>query len=238
MYMNEELDQKQIIFLIIIMIVFIIVAIVMYSVTNGKKYDRVKIDSKANYVYEKEGEYSLKDRHLPYINIEGETAERYNDEISQLEEEIVLHPDSRVGFVFNKSNQILSVCIKIIRYDTEDERPEVSFRTYLLNLETLEEYSLEDIYEDYGIDKISISASIKRGFETMYQEVVKEKYVDPNECDYDCFLEWRGVRDYLDGAMLYIENKKLIAFRGFQTESVFGEENYFKSEHFKFEVQR
>lgn len=237
MYMNEDLDQKKIILLMIVFIFFIIIAIVLYQMSYGKKYDQVKIDPNQNYVYKREGSYSSSLKHLPYINVQGSAAEAFNQEIEALEGFASL-PNNRVGFVFNKSGNILAVSIKLVNYYTEDERPETFFKTYLLNLDTKKAYTRNEIYQDYGIDEKDISNSIQDGFQKMYEDVVKEKYVDPNECDYACFLEWRGVDDYSKGAELYIENNTLIVFRGFQTESVFGEENYFKRKHFKFEVQK
>lgn len=236
MYGSEKISNAKIILLLIGFAFLIVLTVVIYHLSN-KNYEKAKVDTTKNYVYKREGSYSGRDKNLPFINVEGDDAKKMNQEIAKLEEFANL-PDNKVGFVFNKSGPILSICIKLIDYYTANNHPVTSFQTYNLNLETKKVYTKEEIYRDYEVHDSDISKSIEKNFKKMYEDVVEEGYLDSDFCDYDCFLKWRGVENYLDGAKLYIENQTLTVFRGFLTESLFGEERYFSSKDFKFVVSK
>ena len=235
MYMNENISSKQIIVMLVGFSIFILFIIAVYYFSRPKTYQFAKIDPSLDFVYQKESEYSGENKKIPYLNVIGEDALRINDEIASLEESFASVSENRIGFVFNKSDRILSLAIKMIYYD-EYKRPLVKFQTYIIDLVTQKCYTDEEIYKNYEISKEVVRRSIQKKFESIYNDVTKGGYVDSNECDYQCFLKWRGVDDYLTGSKFYIENKRLIVFRGFSTESIFGEEEYFKKEDFKFEV--
>ncbi len=215
-----------------LLIVFVLVS---YFFSN-KNYDHVKVDSSQNFVFKRNSDYSGTDKNVPYINVEGTAASEYNAEIMRFADDFLSFEKNKMGFVFNKSDSILSLSIKLVDYNNEYQRPVTSFKNYILDLKTQKPYSKEQIYKDYAVDDVMVQKSIEKRFKKMYQDVVKQGYIDDNYCDYDCFLRWRGVSNYLEGAEPYIENKKLIFFKGFDTESIFGEEDYFESEDFKFEV--
>lgn len=237
MYKEEELNNHKIIAMIIGLGLLTILIIFLYHLSN-KNYENAKIDSTKNYIYARDSVYSGQYKNIPYINVKGDTAAKYNDEILQIEQEFASVPDNRIGFVFNKSNEILSLSIKIVYYDKDYPQPIVTFKTYILNLKTKKAYTKKQIYEDYGVNDALIEKSIEKKFKKMYRDVVKKGYVDSNECDYECFLKWRNVDNYLDDVELYIEYNDLIVFKGFATESIFGEEEYFDDNDFKFEVER
>ncbi len=213
----------------------IVITIVVHNLSN-KNYDDVKIDKNKEFVYKKETEETGKDKNIPYLNVKGQDAKKINKEITELEQNFASLLENKIGFTYNKSGHILSLSIKMVDYYTEFSRPITSFKTYNLNLKTKKIYTKEEIYKDYGVSDKIVSKSIEKNFRKMYKDVVVEGYVDSNYCDYSCFLKWRGVSNYLDDTQLYIENRGLIAFRGFLTESVFGEENYFQDKDFKFEI--
>lgn len=235
-YMNEDISRKQIFIMIFFFFILILMVIGIYFLSHSN-YEKVKIDKDKDYIYRKQSPYTGEYVNIPYINIKGDAAKKYNQEIMQLEKEFASLPENRVGFVFNKSNHILSLSIKLVDYYTADHHPRTTFKTYILNLKTKRAYTKEEIYKRYGVDDEVVRKSMEKQFKKLYQAVVKEKYVDPNYCDYSCFLAWRNVENYLDGAQLYIENNALIVFRGFKVESVFGEEKYFQNKDFKFKIE-
>ncbi len=237
MYKEEKISNKKIILLLAFLFFLIVIAIFFY-VFFDKNYENAKVDPNKNYVYRKSSEYSDRYKSIPYINVEGDYAKKINTEIEMLEENYASLPDNKIGFVFNKSGPILSICIKIVDCYTNSNHSSTFFKTYILNLETKNEYTKEEIYRDYEVDNDFIANSLDKQFQKMYQEVVEEGYLDSDYCDYTCFLQWRGVDHYLDGAQLYIENRTLTVFRGFLTESIFGEEEYFEDRHFKFVVSK
>lgn len=235
MYMNENISSKQIIAMLIGFSIFILFIVAVYYFSKPKTYFSAKIDPTLDFVYQKESDYSGENKKIPYLNVIGEDADQINEEIFSLEESFASVSENRIGFIFNKSDHILSLAIKMIYYD-EYKRPLVKFQTYIIDLITKKRYTDEDIYKKYQITPEVVRLSVEKKFRKMYEDVTKGGYVDGNECKYECFLSWRGVNDYLEGVKFYIENERLLVLKGFATESIFGEEEYFQKEDFKFEV--
>ncbi len=237
MYMQENFSKGKIFLFIIGLLLLGVIMIALYLLSKPTSYENAKIDKSKNYVYLKESNFTSQDKHIPYINVKGKTAKRYNEEIEKLEEEFAVISENKIGYTFNKSKNILSLSIKMVDY-LNFGHPSTKYKTYIINLENQKAYTKEEIYRDYQVNDKKVKEIIKKGFQKMYKEEVKKKYIDSNECDYKCFLTWRGVEDYLDGAQLYIQNRQLVVFRGFDTESIFGEEQYFNDSHFQFAISK
>ena len=61
-------------------------------------------------------------------------------------------------------------------------------------------------------------------------------YIEEMECDYTCYLGYRGVTDYLEDINYYIKDGKLVVYKPFIYSSIFGEEEYFTEDSFIFEL--
>jgi len=255
MYINENINNKQIICLIIGFFFLIILAIIIHNLSSPN-YESAKIeeDKESNSTL-----YLVMSNKIFIANLKDSYTR-----IQTIAHECLHSIQSKkllwFNFIFSNIYLIYFFLItilaifKVLPYKMVFLSVFIVFsliyyavRTYLemdamikarfLAKEYMEEIKIskqEEIYKDYGVDDKIVSKSIEKKFRKMYKSVVKEGYIDSNYCDYNCFLKWRGVSNYLDNVELYIENRGLIAFRGFLTESVFGEENYYKSSDFNF----
>ena len=86
----------------------------------------------------------------------------------------------------------------------------------------------------FQTDKNKVSEIIENTFKEYYDDLVKKGYYEPTECNYDCFLGYRDITNYLDNVQYYVKNGDLIAYRPFVFYSIFGDEEYFKTKHFEF----
>ena len=66
------------------------------------------------------------------------------------------------------------------------------------------------------------------------KEIVEQKYYSIQQCNYSCFLKWHNIDDYMDDIAYYISAGKLYVYKPFVFATIFGEEEYFKDEHFVF----
>ena len=70
----------------------------------------------------------------------------------------------------------------------------------------------------------------------MYKDEVAQGYMEEAECNYECYLGYRGVDDYLSELNYYIKDGKLVVYKPFIYSSIFGEEEYFNEDSFIFPI--
>ena len=110
----------------------------------------------------------------------------------------------------------------------------IYFKSYNINLKTLELYSNDQLMNLFGINDYSdVESVIASTFENYYDDIVNKGYYHREECDYDCFLLYRGIEDYLSDISYYVRDGNLIVFKPFQPYSIFGEEEYFTDKSFE-----
>jgi hypothetical protein len=231
---KKILENKKI--LIISITVFIIIFLICYAYIRNQNnnYNNIKKD-KDNYLvytkYEKtNGNYSII---VPYINIKSEGAEAVNQDIDLFLSDFISSTKTSITYEYNINGIFLSVVVKVIDYDTE-YAPNPYFRTYNFNLNTSEVIADEALLNFFGVNEDYVKEKIEYQFQYYYENIVKEEYYCEEECNYDCFLKYRGISDYLDNVNYYISDGNLIAYIPFTFYSIFGEEEYFTEKHFEF----
>ena len=147
------------------------------------------------------------------------------------------------SFLKNKDNlmvydsqlngQVLSILLKMLDYSSGYSFPDISFHTYNFDLTDQTLMSDEEVLKLFNVTEKTVRQKIQDQFEFFYNDVVAKKYIVPQECDYECFLTWRNIDDYMDSVYYYIEDGKLYAYRPFTIYSVYGEEEYFTDESYK-----
>jgi len=230
-------NSKKIPIVICIAIVFIVAIILYVFNRNGNSdYEKLKEDSKQDFVYtinsKEKNNFFV---YVPYINIKG--IKSINDDIDSYMLSFINEDMVRSAYEYEINGKVLSLVIKTVNYDVDDV-PEVYFKTYNLNLDTLELINDGDLLVNYELTIDDVSNSIEKQFKYWYKDILKEKYFDEEECDYECFLENRDVDDYSDNVSYYIEKGKLVVFKPFVFYSIMGEEKYFKEEDFKFIISK
>lgn len=231
-----NLDEQKKKILIICGTIFAIIFLLVYMFVRKQNdnYNNIK-QKKNNYlVYSKyertKSKYAV---HVPYVNIKADVINKVNDDIDLFTGEFISSKKSLVTYEYDISGIILSLVIKVVDYDTE-YAPEVYFRSYNINLSTLEVISNDSLLDFFGIDELTVGNLIENQFRNYHQKIIDEGYYQADECDYSCFLGYRNVDDYLKDVNYYVKNGDLIAYKPFIFTSIFGEEEFFKDDDFKF----
>lgn len=228
-------DKTQRAFIVLGCIVLITLVVLLSSISRGSEnFNNIKQD-KGNYlVYSKlEQQDDKYPKYVPYINIKSDIVKQVNNEIDEYVDKYINEEKASVLYEYNINGIILSVVVKIIDYK-EEYAPEIYFRTYNINLESLNLISDESLLDFFQTNETQISQIIENQFKGYYNDLVDQGYYEPSECDYECFLSYRSVENYTDNLNYYVKNGNLIAFKPFIFYSIFNDEEYFKSEHFEF----
>ena len=232
-YNLDEKTQKSLILLGAVILMTLIVFLSSLS-RSSDNYKNIKRD-KGNYlVYSKiEKADKTYPKYVPDINIKSSVIDKVNEDIDNFTSKYLNVDKVLITYEYNINGIILSVVVKVMDYQKE-YAPQIYFRTYNINLDTKEVISDKSLLDFFQIDETKVSSIIEINFRNYYADVVKEGYYEPSECNYECFLGYRGVKNYLDNVNYYVKNGNLIAYKPFVFYSIFNDEEYFKAEHFEF----
>lgn len=229
---NNLEDKKS--FAIIIAISLIVFLIVFFFLNKkDTNYKNIKQDKNKYLVYTKYSVDSSKyPVQVPFVNIKSEPVNAINKDIDLFVNDFVKSKKCVVSYEYSISGIILSVVVKVIDYDTA-YAPMPYFRSYNINLSTLEAISDQSLLDFFGVDDSYVEEMIEDKFHYYHEELISKEFYDENECDYSCFLRNRDVENYLDNTVYYVDQGNLVVFKPFSFYSIFGEEDYFKDENFK-----
>ena len=235
----NKLDNSKKIPIVIFTAIVLIVIIILFTVFsgNGSKYDHLKVDSKKGFVYTcnniKNNDFNI---NVPCINIDGSSIKSINEDINSYVEDFIYNEMLNLSYEYNLNGKVLSLVIKVMDYNTKDV-PKAYFKTYNINLETLELISDEELLNVYEVSLDTIETAIYKKFDTWYKEILEEGYFNEEDCDYDCFLENHAVEDYTEEVSYYIDRGKLVVYKPFTFYTIYGEDEYFDEDSFKFIVE-
>jgi len=216
-------------------ILSIILLVILYIYQNRRdNYTSIKQDKNKYLVYEKtniqDNDYP---KYVPYINIKSTNIDIVNKDIDDITKKYLDSEKASITYEYDINGIILSVVI-IILDDKIDYNPEILFRTYNINLDTLELISNESLLDFFKTNESEISKIIENQFKNYYEELVKQKYYVKEECNYDCFLRYKNVKRYTDNLNYYVKDGNLIAYKPFIFYSIFKDEEYFTMDKFEF----
>ena len=227
-------DTKKI--LAICVSIFLIIFLIAYAYVSKQNdnYNDIKADKKHFIIYSKytktNTNYPI---YVPYVNIKGDVFKKVNEDIDLFLGDFIRTKRCTVLYEYDISGVILSLVVKVVDSSTE-YAPRAYFRSYNINLSTLEVISNEALLDFFQVDSMSIEALITNQFKYYYQDLVEKQYYQYDECTYECFLKHRGVENYMDEVAYYVRSGDLIAYQPFTFNSMFGEEDYFKDENYEF----
>ena len=217
-----------------VLTIFGIIYFYIYQ-NNIKNYKNIKIEKNSPLVLTRfSNDNSNYPIDVPYINIKSDTVEKINSEILANCQTLANKKNSVIIYEYETNGEILSLVLKTI--DNTKLVPVVEFKTYNINLKTISLLNDDEILALYNLRKTDVEKTIESKFRNYYNEEVKEGYLTSKECNYDCFLKYREVSNYLDNVEYYISNKNLVAYRAFATKSIFSEEEFYKEETFAFQI--
>ena len=230
-----EVSKKLFIAMIVILVLTIGATIVKKIYVN--RYERLKVNKNQDFIYTRE-EYKESKSYVPYINLNTSFAKELNSKIKELARTYEDSDTSNqsISYRYNVNANIVSVVIILKSINDKDELS-FDFITYVFDLDNKgKALTDEEILSRYSLDEDNVSLSIEKQMKEKYNYEIKEEIL-PSTCDYDkCFLELRGIDDYLDNANYFIENDELVIYRSYDVYSEYGEEDIYSRDDFKFYI--
>lgn len=230
---EEKIELKRMLLIIGGLIIF---AIIISLYTNTFKSDpvkKIKSDKGKTLIYTtKERTVDGKKSEVPYINIKGKNITKLNKDIEKFVDKYYAEPTSIISYTYDVSDKILSLVVKVAYFD-KVYYPD--FRTYNINLSDLSVLSDDDLLNKFNLTKENVSNKIEDKFTYFYNDALSQGYYS-GECDYNCFLYFRGDKDYLDDIHYYIKDNVLYVYKAFNVYSIYNEENYFTDDDFLIKV--
>lgn len=231
-----EYNKKLLILLIIVLILYAILLVIKNK--NDNNYTNYKDDSNKEYVYTKY-QSSKNNAKVPYVNLVSEDAKKVNNEIITLSTDYLksTNKNKTVTYRYNQNKNILSVVLTF-RDVNEYEQLKYNYKTYVFDLSKGAKLLTDDeIINKFSTTYAEVNEIMSKSMKEKYVDEVKKGYIDKNECNYSCYLENRNINNYIDNANYYIENSHLIVYRAFEVYSIYGEEEYFTRNDFKFLIK-
>ena len=223
----------------IVVVVFIVLLIGYYLYKNYySNYNYIKQDTSQYLVYTIDTSVNGQNMHseIPFVNIDSEDANTVNQTIQNYADSFLENRNNLMVYDSQVNGEVLSLLLRMSDYSSGYSFPDVTFHTYNFNLNTQSLMNDKLILSLFDVTEKKKKKKIEIQFRDFYEEEVYKGYLVEEECDYECFLEWRGVEDYMDSVYYYIENGKLMAYRPFTIYSVYGEEEFFTEEDYAFYI--
>ena len=229
--------QKILPWLGLVILIILLVGYYLYK-NYYSNYNYIKVDTDHYLVYTKSSSYNRQNmrNEIPFINIDSPDANLVNRTIEEYAESFLENKDNLFVYDSQVNGEVLSVLIKMKDYSDGYSFPESEFHTYNFDLTTQTLMDDDELLSLFHVTKDDVSAIIQKQFEEYYQKEVEEGYLVAEECNYECFLNWRGVSDYMDDVHYYVRDGSLIAYRGFSIYSVFSEEEFFDDKSYEFKI--
>lgn len=212
----------------------LLLIIIVFIQKSSENYNNIKVDKNNYLIYSKiekpDKNYS---KYVPYINIKSNAVVFANQDIDNFVSTYINSDKTMITYEYDINGVILSVVVKVMDFSNE-YAPTVNFRTYNINLKTRQVLNDDEILTLFQTNTDTVSSSIRGVFEKYYNDLVNEGYYVQSECDYDCFLKYRDVYNYMDNVHYYIKDGDLIAYKPFVFYSILGDEEYFEAKDFEF----
>lgn len=228
----KKTNNKPIILLLlsILLIIFIIFYVIVK--TYYSNYNYLKEDKREYIVYTR---YNQNNIEVPYINVKSNNIQSINNEIVNYCNKYSHIENIQISYEYDISGKYLSLIINILNEDAE-YGPEVKFKTYTIDLKSKKIIKDKELLEMFNVSLDTVSEKIKGQLEEYYNDEVREGYLEKEECNYECFLKYRDINNYLDDIEYAIKGGKLVVFKPFKFKSIYGEEEFFNDSHFEFAI--
>ena len=212
--------------------VLIISLLVLIFYEKPEVYDTSKIllDNNKPIVYEA---YKKEDNIFPVINLQGADISRINKEIIELYD--TKNNVSNFQYMYDVSKDTLSLLI--INNIYVDNVKYINYKSYIIDLNTMKELNNEEVYNKFNIDEDTLRIFVSSKFLNYYADMLDKKYIDGNECDFDCFIFNCNFQDYLEDNTFYIENNHLILYKFFNTHTKYKYDSFFTEDSYRFLVK-
>lgn len=224
------------IYIIISLITILIFSMIYYYINNSSTLNKYKDNKHKLIVY---SVYNKDKNNVPNINLKTKEIDVLNDVIIDKANNF-LKGDNNVTYDFEINGKILSLSIQYIDYYDKSGYPKISYDVYNINYENGKILDNDYILSLYNVDENDVYNIISSKFGDYYNDLAEKKYIMDDECDYNCYLELRGIEDdnYLENVHYYIKNGNLYAIRAFNIFSFYDEDKYFTTDSFLFQITK
>lgn len=225
----------------VILIVALLIGNYLYK-NYYSNYNYIKEDKSRYLVYTFDTSTNRHNMHneIPYINIASEDARLVNQAIQTYVKSFLKNKNNLMVYDSQLNGEVLSVLLRMSDYSAGYSFPDVTFHTYNFNLNNQTLMNNEELLSIFNVSEEEVKAKIEAQFKEYYREEVNKGFLIEQECDYNCFLSWRGIENenYLDSVYYYVENGSLLAYRPFNVYSVYGEEEFYTEESYAFSITK
>ena len=230
---RNKTSKKKAAFLLVVCILLIVMIIVYTFLRNyNKDFNYMKEDISEHLVYTR---YKINKQEVPYVNIKSKSITSVNKDIVTFCNNFKEYEKIQITYDYNINGKYLSLVIKVKTYGINDWN-DLYFHTYNIDLKEKSYVSEENLLKRFDVTDELIEARIHNKFVEYYNDELEQGYLQEEECDYDCYIKYRGFNEYRDDISYYIKDHKLIVFKPFETRSIFGEEEYFNDESFEIAI--
>ena len=243
--MDEEKKIKIIRLIFIIVGIVLIVAFIIGLIVTGdngtgsttsnnnSNNEDSLVEQRTSYTYPDSEVQSF----LPYINLDSDDASTVNAELNNRYNQAIRTGNIQFTYRYSEGEDYLSLVAITNRIDSETGNPYSTFETYNFDLETGSLLSTAELLNRFGKTMQQAAASFEHVMETYYEQELESMYFTEEMCDYNCFLNLRGITDYSNDIKLFVEHDELKLYRAFQAFSIYGEEQFYRNEDFLFEFE-
>lgn len=165
----------------------------------------------------------------PYININSKEINKINEEIIYKYYSVIENQYSTMNYEYSINNNVLSLIIKIINKDSKDDYEKKEYISYSINIKEKQLISNNDLLEKYNLSQIEINNLVYNELKNAYEIESNEMYIEPQECDFNCYLKIHEVDDLETKLVYYIDkNNKMVVYLNHELETVYFDKNDYK----------
>lgn len=227
-----------IIFFVLALFVFIILGFIHHFNTDTIDYQSLLDDEEFDIVYSSSNTIIKEGDSVPVININYPNISEINAEIMEIYQEYLTKFTDEFEYNFDVSGHVLSLLIRSKQRYVDASNYDIHYKTYNIDLETLEVLSDSDLFKMFDIKEEDLRFFITYKFLNYYNDLVDDGYFTKEECDFQCFLDSRGIVDFMEDNSYYIHDGQLELYKSFNIYSSYQEENYFTEDDFHFIVKK
>ncbi len=189
-----------------------LILIICYFFFNKStdNYNNLKIDSSKELVYtESQTQYDYYYQYKPYLNIKDEIGILVNNDIDEF---MGYFNSNNIGitYEYDLSGKVLSLIIKVEDHSYAESATILYFRSYNINLGTLELLDNDTLFDYFDITSEDADIMLDNQIENYYNTLVENNLI--KSCNYECFLTTRHFVEGLENISYFVKDSKLYAY--------------------------
>lgn len=160
------------------------------------------------------------------FDVNSENVDYIDDFLINLESNL---KEKNIDFVSEKAKNKDIYSILVVMEDSDEDIKSNNYLSYNINIKTKKVMNNEEVANSFGYSLDDIFKAINKRLEDLYQDEIKEGFVEKNECDFECYKSYyRGIENIEDIYSLYVKDNKLYIYVSIKVISAASDEDYFK----------